>query len=190
MLNPVTDKNRDIIQELETRSQSIKAYGQDYVMKGYTAKRMYFQFEKDGRPFYRFRSDHTRAGKPYVYIYNADGLHDYHYFPSEKKAYRCPTDGAWNESNYEKAREGHFNYDGAVVIGEDIINEKECYLLKHKYQVIAVWKEKGMKLATMKDVQSKSEAMYYKNIDFNIKDEIFEIPPEVKIIQKETSFFE
>ena len=113
------DANARIVADLEARARTIRSYAVDHTIRGKVAKRMYFQFERDEKPFFRFRSDHIRSGKRYVYIYNADGSHDYHYFPDERIAYRCPTNGLWNTGNYDKARDAHFNYQGAVVDGED-----------------------------------------------------------------------
>ena len=45
-----------LIAELESKARKINSYAQDYRIQGMLVKRMYFQFEKNGRPFYRFRS--------------------------------------------------------------------------------------------------------------------------------------
>jgi hypothetical protein len=173
-----------IISELEAQARQINSYGQEYRIRGMLVKRMYFQFEKDGQPFYRFREDLTRAGKRYIYIYNADGQHDYHYYPDEKKAYRSLTNGAWNESNYDKARDWHFDYDDARIIGEEVIRGKSCYLLEMQGSIFAVDKEKGIKLLKMDLSRDISQALYYENIEFDLKDDVFGIPPDVQVIDR------
>ncbi len=173
-----------IIAELESKNKNINSYGQEYRIRGMLVKRMYFQFEKNGQPFYRFREDLIRAGKRYVYIYNVDGVHDYHYYPDEKKACRCPTNGAWNESNYDKARDWHFNYDNARIIGEDIIRGKSCYLLEMQGSIFAVSKEQGIKLAKINLTKDKNQTMVYENIEFDLKDDVFSIPPGVVVTDR------
>jgi hypothetical protein len=145
---------------------------------------MYFQFEKDGQPFYRFREDLTRAGKRYVYIYNADGIHDYHYYPDEKKAYRCPTNGAWNESNYDKARDWHFNYDDAAIIGEEAVRGKSCYMLEMQGSIFAVDKENGIKLLKMDLTRDINQALYYENIEVDLSDDVFGIPADFQVVDR------
>jgi len=179
-----------IIAEMESKARKINSYAQDYKIKGLLVKRMYFQFERNGLPFYRFREDLIRAGKRYVYIYNADEKYDYHYFPDEKKAYQCPTNGAWNEANYERAKDWHFSYKGARIIGEDVISGKECYLLKLQNSIYAVWKEKGIKLAKMRDQKDKSQVVYYKNLEFDLSDDVFSIPSDVVVIDSKECVFE
>lgn len=178
------NSQQSVISELETQARQINSYGQEYRIRGLLVKRMYFQFEKNGQPFYRFREDLTRAGKRYVYIYNADGQHDYHYYPDEKKAYSCPTNGAWNESNYDKARDWHFNYDDAGIIGEEVIRGKSCYLLEMQGSIFAVDKEKGIKLLKMDPSRDINQALYYENIEFDLKDDVFVIPPDVQVVDR------
>jgi len=183
------DDNARIVKDLESRTLAIGSYALDHTIRGKKAKRMYFQFERDGKPFFRFRSDHIRAGKRYVYIYNADGGHDYHYFPDERIAYRCPTNGLWNADNYDKARAAHFNYQGAVVTGEDVIDGRGCYVLKFQNQWIAVWKEKGIALAVMNRPDNKEDAVFYENIQFDLPDDTFAVPAGVTIIDRKDGFF-
>lgn len=171
--------------ELEANVRQIKSYAQDYVVNGMRIKRMYFQFEKDGHPFFRFREDLVRAGKRFVYIYNADGQHDYYYYLDEKKAYRCPTSGAWNETNYEKAQDRHFGYQDAVIIGEDAIDGKACWLLELHHNVYAVWKEKGIKLAKKNNPEDKQYSVFYRYTEFDLGDDVFQIPKDMRVIDKE-----
>jgi len=173
-----------IIAELKSQARQINSYGQEYRIQGMRVKQMYFQFEKNGRPFYRFREDLMRGGKRYVYIYNADGQHDYHYFPDQKKAYRCPTNGAWNESNYDKARNWHFDYEDARIVGEDVIYGKSCYLLEMQGSIFAVWREKGIKLVKMDLNRDKNRAVYYENIEFDLNDDVFGIPSGVVVVDR------
>ncbi|RJP93716.1 MAG: hypothetical protein C4518_05905 [Desulfobacteraceae bacterium] len=184
------DANARIVADLESRARTIRSYALDQTIMGKVAKRMYFQFERDGKPFFRFRSDFIRSGKRYVYIYNADGSHDYHYFPDERIAYRCPTDGRWNADNYGKAREAHFNYQGAVVDGEDVVEGRACYVLKFRNHWLAVWKEKGIALAAMNLPDNKEDAVYYENIEFDLPDDRFAVPAGVTIIDRKDGFFE
>ena len=183
------DENTRIVADLESRARAIRSYALDHTIRGKVAKRMYFQFERDGKPFFRFRSDFIRSGKRYVYIYNADGSHDYHYFPDERTAYRCPTDGRWNADNYGKAREAHFNYQGALVDGEEEIDGRACYLLKFRNHWIAVWKEKGITLAAMNRLDDKEDAVYYENIAFDLPEDLFAVPAGVTIIDRKHWFF-
>ncbi len=185
----IPDINDEIIFQLESKARRINSYAQDYRIKGLLVKRMYFQFEKDGQPFYRFREDLIRSGKRYVYIYNADGKYDYHYFPDEKKAYRCPTNGAWNESNYEKAKDWHFSYKDARIVGEDVIRGKSCFLLEMQNSIFAIWKEKGIKLAKMNLRKDKNQTMVYENMAFDLSDDVFSILGDVRVIdRKECNF--
>ena len=55
------DINNEIILQLESKAREIKSYAQDYKINGLLVKRMYFQFEKNGLPFYRFREDLIRS---------------------------------------------------------------------------------------------------------------------------------
>lgn len=173
-----------IIAELASKARTINSYAQDYRINGLFVKRMYFQFEKDGQPFYRFREDLIRAGKRYVYIYNADGKYDYHYFPDEKKAYRCPTNGFWNELNYEKAKDWHFSYSDARIIGEEVICGKSCFLLEMQGSIFAIGKENGIKLAKMNLEKDKKNTMFYKNIEFDLSDDVFSLPPDVVVTDR------
>ncbi len=185
----VPDRNARIVEDLESRARTIRSYAMDHTIQGKVAKRMYFQFERDGKPFFRFRSDLIRGGKRYVYIYNADGRHDYHYFPDERIAYRCPTDGLWNAGNYDKARKAQFNYHGAVVDGETVIGGRACYLLKFQNHWIAVWKKKGIPLAAMNRPDNAEDAVYYQNIEFDLPDDDFTVPAGVTIIDQKDGFF-
>jgi hypothetical protein len=183
------ESNTGIVNDLESRARATSSYALDHTILGKKAKRMYFQFERNGKPFFRFRSDHNRGGKRYVYIFNADGSHDYHYFPDERIAYRCPTNGLWNAGNYDKARAAHFNYQGAVVTGEDMIDGRACYVLKFQNQWIAVWKEKGIALAAMNQPSNKEDAVFYENIEFDLSDDVFAVPAGVTIIDRKDGFF-
>jgi len=173
-----------MIAELSSKARQIKSYAQDYRINGLLVKRMHFQFEKNRQPFYRFREDLVRSGKRYVYIYNADGQYDYHYYPDDKKAFRCPTSGAWNNSNYAKAKDWHFNYDDALIVGEDIIHGRPCYLLEMQNSIFAVSKEKGIKLSKMNLAKDKKQAMTFENIVFDLKDDVFEIPSDVVVTDR------
>ena len=173
-----------VIADLESKAGTISSYAYDYTINGRLIKRMYFQFEKNGKPFYRFREDLTWGGKKFVYIYNADGKHDYHYYPDQKKAYRCPTSGAWNETNYINARDWHFGYQDAGIIGEDVISGKSCYLLAQHNNVYAVWKEKGVRLAKKNNPNDNQYAVFYDNMEFNLSDDIFTLPPDVVVIDQ------
>lgn len=181
------DSNRtEIMAALSSKARAVHAYAQDYVMDGMRIKRMYYQFEKDGRPFYRFREDLVRGGKPYVYIYNADGEHDYHYFPEAKTACRCPTSGAWNDSNYAKARDWHFGYDDAGIDGEMIVSGESCYLLTMRGGIYAVSMKTGMPIAKMNREKDLSRAVYYENMAFDLNDDVFDLPPDVAVTDRET----
>ena len=173
-----------VIADLESKAAQITSYAEDYRVKGMLIKRMYFQFERNGRPFYRFREELVRSGKRYVYIYNADGEHDYHYFPDEKKAYQCATNHSWNESNYADARKWHFDYSGGRIIGEKTVNGKDCYLVNLKTGTFAIWKERGIKIAKLSDGMDAHQTVYYDNLEFNISDDLFQIPEDVEVIEQ------
>ena len=175
--------------QLEAKARQITSYAADYTVSGMRIKRMYYQFEKDGKPFFRFREDLVRAGKRFVYIYNADGRHDYHYYPDERKAYRCPTNNAWNKTNYEKAQDRHFGYSDAVIIGEDVFEGKACWLLEQHHNVYAVWKEKGIRLAKMNSRKDEKPAIVYENIEFDLSDDVFRIPPDVAVTDRKDCVF-
>ncbi len=179
-----------IISELEAQARQINSYGQEYRIKGLLVKRMYFQFEKNGRPFYRFREDFIRAGKRYVYIYNADGQHDYHYFPDGEKAYRCPTNGSWNESNYDKAKDWHFSYEGARIISQEVIRGKSCYMLELQGSIFAIWKEKGIKVLKTGLTRDENQTLYYENIEFDLSDDLFNTPANVRVIDSKDCIWE
>lgn len=184
-----SDSHDERLVQLEAKARQIKSYAQDYMVGGMWVKRMYFQFEKNGQPFFRFREDMIRAGRRFVYICNADGKHDYHYYPEEKKAYRCPTNTAWNETNYEKAQDRHFGYSDAVIIGEDVINGKACWLLELHHNVYAVWKEKGIRLAKMNTRKDRKPAIVYENFEFDLSDDVFRIPPDVAVTDRKNCIF-
>lgn len=183
------DSHDKRLAQLEAKTRQIKSYAQDYTVSGIRVKRMYFQFEKDGHPFFRFREDLVRAGKRFVYIYNADGRHDYHYYPDAKKAYRCPTNNAWNKTNYGKAQDRHFGYQDAVIIGEDMFAGKACWLLELHHNVYAVWKEKGIRLAKMNNRKDRKPVMVYENIEFDLSDDVFRIPPDVAVTDRKDCVF-
>jgi hypothetical protein len=72
----------------------------------------------------------VNKGRRYVHLGNVDGEHDYHYSPDDAMAYRVNTEGDRDESGYIAKKAWHFDYEEAYVIGEDIVNGKECYLLR------------------------------------------------------------
>lgn len=183
------DENARIVAELETRARAIRSYALDHTTRGKRIKRMYFQFERDGEPFFRFRSDLVRSGRRYTYIYNADGSHDYHYFPDERMAYRSPANGLWNADNYDQARAAHFNYQGARMEGETVIDGRTCYVLKFQNHWLAVWKEKGIALAALNRPDNTEDAVYYENIEFDLPDEVFSLPQGVRVIERKNRFF-
>lgn len=182
----VRDAGRsEILAELAAKARAIDAYALDEVVDGRRIKRMYFQFEKDGRPFYRFREDLVRGGKPYVYIYNADGKHDIHYFPSENRACRCPTSGAWNPSNYAKARNWHFPYDAAKIQGEIRIGGDVCHILSMRGGRYAVSAATGLPLAKLGPDNDLSRAVVFENMDLHVPDDVFSLPPGVRVVERE-----
>jgi hypothetical protein len=182
-------QHRAILLELSARARKISSYAYDFTVQGLRVKRMSFQFEKNGQPFYRFREDLIRSGKRFVYIYNADGVHDYQYYPDEKKAFRCPTGGAWNETNYENARDWHFGYQDGRIIGEDVVLGKSCYLVLLRNNVYAVCKEKGVKLAKKNHPNDKHYAVFYENMEFDLRDDLFRIPADAHLSDREKCDF-
>jgi hypothetical protein len=177
-------RHRAILLELSSKGREISSYAYDCTVQGMWVKRMYFQFEKSGRPFYRFREDLIRGGKRFVYIYNADGIHDYQYYPDDPKAYQCPTSGAWNETNYDKARDWHFDYQDAVIVGQDVIRGKKCRLVKLQNNVYAISDETGVRLAKMNNIDDRTPVMVYEKFEFDLKDEVFEIPAGVRVTEQ------
>ena len=179
---PSTGKydSRAIVNELLTKAMQLDSYAQDYIVRGSPMKRMFFQFSKNDKPFYRFRSEYLRDGKRYVYLFNVDGKHDYHYYPDDAVAYMVPTKGDWNDSNYVKAKAWHFDYEGAQVIGEDLVNGKECFLLRKDQFKMCVWKKHGLIL----DLRRHEDTMFYDNFEMQIPDDLFVLPSGVTIIDK------
>ncbi len=169
-----------IVNELLTKAMQFDSYAQDYIVQGNTVKRMYFQFSKNGRPFYRFRSEYLRNGSPYVHLVNVDGEHDYHYYPDLAVAYRVGTEGDRDESSYMAKKTWHFDYEGAYVIGEDMINGKECYLLRKGKHTMCVWKKHGLQL----DLRGNGGTLYYDNFDLQVPDDLFVLPDGVTITDR------
>ena len=173
-------ESSEIVSELLAKAMKLDTYAQDYVVQGVTVKRMYFQFSRDGMPFYRFRSEYLREGKRYVHLVNVDGEHDYHYYPDQAVAYRVKTEGDRSESSYIAKKTWHFDYEGAYVIGEDMVNGKECYLLRKGKHTFCVWKKHGLQL----DLRMTKNTMYYDNFDFQVPDDLFVLPGGVTIIDQ------
>ena len=169
-----------IVNELFTKAMQLDSYAQDYIVQGVTVKRMYFQFSKNGRPFYRFRSEYLRDGRRYIHLGNVDGEHDYHYFPDDAVAYRVNTGGDRDEPGYIAKKAWHFDYVEAYVIGEDLVNGKECYLLRKGKNTFCVWKEHGLQL----DLRMPKGVMYYDNFDLLVPDDLFVLPGGVTIIDQ------
>jgi len=169
-----------IVNELLIKAMQLDSYAQDYIVLGFPVKRMFFQFSRNGKPFYRFRSEYLRDGKRYVFLYNVDGKYDYHYYPDDAVAYRVHTKGAWNDSNYDKAKAWHFDYEGAQVIGEDLVNGKECFLLRIDKYKTCVWKKHGLRL----DLRMPEGTLFYDNSEMQVPDDLFVLPSGVTIIDQ------
>ena len=169
--------SKAILNALLTKAMQLDSYALDYIVEGVTVKRMYFQFSKNGKPFYRFRSEYLRDGKRYVHLVNVDGEFDYHYYPDDSKAYRVHTAGDLDESSYIAKKEWHFDYEGAQVIGEDLVNGKECYLLRKDKHTFCVWKKYGLQLYQ----QTDKGKLFYDNYEMQVPDELFMLPGRVTI---------
>ena len=183
------EQHRALLLELSSKGRDISSYAYDCVVQGKWIKRMYFQFEKNGRPFYRFREDLIRGGRRFVYIYNADGVHDYQYYPDDNKAFQCPTSGAWNETNYDKARDWHFDSQDGVIVGQEVICGQKCRLVKLQNNIYAISDETGVRLAKMNQITDKTPAMVYENFEFDLNDDVFEMPSGVRIINRKECLF-
>ena len=175
-----TYNSHTIVNDLLTKAMLLDSYAQDYIVQGDTIKRMFFQFSKNGQPYYRFRSEYVRDGKRFIHLVNVDGEYDYHYYPDDKVAYRIRTEGDWNESTYIAKKEWHFDYEGAYVIGEDVVNGKECYLLQKGKNTFCVWKKYGLQL----DLRMPKGVMFYDNFDLQVTDDLFVLPDGVKNIDQ------
>lgn len=175
--------SQKIIGDLESRILHIDSYAVDYIMYDRTIKRMYFLFKKDGRDFYMFRSDYTENGKPGIKLYNVDGKYDYAYYPEMKMAVRRPTTFQWNESNYSKARRWHADYGKFKVVGEEVVNGQDCYVLENGDTVVTVWKEKGLQ-TSMRKKSGDGTRMFYGNYAFNVGEETFTIPEGTSVSEQ------
>ena len=169
-----------IVSELLAKAMKLDSYAQDYIVQGVSVKRMYFQFSRNGMPFYRFRSEYLHEGKRFVHLVNVDGEHNYQYYPDEAVAYRVKTEGNRSESSYIANKNWHFDYKGADVAGEDVVNGKECYLLQKDEHTLCVSKKYGLQL----DLRFPEGVMYYDNFDLKVSDDLFVLPETVRIIDR------
>jgi hypothetical protein len=179
--------SKEIIDELTLKAMKIDSFANDYIVNGQVVKRMAFQFSKDGNPFYRFRSEYQMNGKKIINFINLDGQYDYEFYPDDNIAYRKEKSAdSWNEQNYDQAKKWHFNYDDMNVVGEDVVNGKECYLLKSSDgSKMCIWKEYGVQLDLRFNQNGVNGVMYYDNFEFNLDDNLFIIPESVKIVDKQ-----
>lgn len=168
-----------IIKDLTEKASKPDAFAHTISFDGKSEKKMFFRFMKDGRPHYSFRSEHELNGKPYIYLYNIDG-YDYECYPATQTAYRLPTNGNWNESNYGGARLFHFNYKNAKVIGEDKVKDEECYILSEEEGESCVSKTTGHRLY----MKSKNGTMFYEDLTTDVPDTQFVVPPFLKVVDK------
>ncbi len=168
------------IADLKAKTKRFDSYAQDYIFQGQPVKRMSFLFKKKGKDFYVIRSDYFQNGVKYSRLFNVDGKYDYEYSPKDKIAYRRPTQSTWNESNYAKAKDWHFNFDGFEVVGEKQIAGKDFYLMEDGEDVITVSKETGLKTSLIRKDINKPP-LEYGNFEFNLSEDEFTIPSETQI---------
>lgn len=175
--------DQEIIKKLESNAHSLDSYAQDYIIKDKVVKRMYFLFEKTGKSIYTFRSEYLKNGKQFICFSNVNGEYDFDYYPDEKLAIRYRVSDNWNETNYSRARKWHFNYSDSKVIGETIVDGKDCYVLNKKNIVITIWKEKGIPIS-LSNKGSESKELKYGNFAFNLDSSLFVIPNGTRIIDR------
>lgn len=168
-----------ITKDLTEKAYKADAYAHTIAFLGQKQKRMFFRFMKDGRPHYSFRSEYELNGQPYIYLYNIDGF-DYECYPAQQTAYRTPTDGNWNESNYGGAKLWHFDYKKASVIGEDKVKDEECYILAEEEGESCLSKTTGHRLY----MKQKNGTMFYEDMTTDVADEQFTVPPFLKVVDK------
>ncbi|HEX6124740.1 MAG TPA: hypothetical protein VFZ23_05140 [Pyrinomonadaceae bacterium] len=169
-----------IVADLLSKANRHDSYAQDYVIQGHVIKRMYFQFKKNGRDYYSYRSDYNNNGVKLVRLFNVEGKYDYEYYPETKTAIRRPKKGEWDENNYADAKKWHFNFDGYEVVGERQVNGKDCYVLESNDSVITVWKENGLQ-TSLSSKGAERPPLEYDNFEFDLSEDIFTIPNETQI---------
>jgi hypothetical protein len=169
-----------IMCELENLSHKT-SFAYDMVLPStkQTVKRMFFQ-----EPGIRMRTEWIRDGQNYVFISREEG--NYEYFPDKKIAYFTP---GIKKSDTQEKKCIPEDLEKFTIIGEDKIENKDCYVAnflldnngsKTKAST-CIWKDTGQNLYLKADDKT---IWYYDNYEFNISDELFNIPRDVKIINK------
>lgn len=179
----VTYDSKTITRDLELKASQLDSFAQDYIVMGKPVKRMWFLFKRNDKDFYMFRSDHLTDKKKKIHFSNLDGKYDCDYFPEENIAYRYPKKSEWTESNYGQAKSWHFDYKGAIVVGEEVLNGIDCFVLEKDEYVMTISKKTGLQTS----LKSKGQpyALEYGNFEFDLEPPIFSIPPDVKIVDKQ-----
>lgn len=178
-------QSQAIIDDLIKKALTIDSFAQDFVILGQVVKRMSFKFVKDGEPFFMMRSEYTMNGKRFVHLFNIDGQNNYEYYPDDNIAFRVKKGpDEWNETNYNEAKNTFLaNFGGATVIDEKTVGDKDCYLLLFDNEFMnCVWKEKGIALDALNE---NGDYMFFKNIEFNLSDDLFRLPDGVEIVDKQ-----
>lgn len=145
-------------------------------MYGQVLKRMSFLFKKNGKDFYTFRSDYSKNGNTQIRLFGVDGKYDFEYWPQERIAVRRPTKGNWNETNYAKAKDWHFNLDGYEVVDEKVVNGKDCYVMEGAEDIVTVWKQNGMKTSLLSKRGNDGQPLIWDNFAFGLSEDEFSIP--------------
>ena len=163
---------------LEDKSKTV-SYSYDMVMpdSGVVVKRMYFDVSSKF-----LGSTWIRNGEKYIFISKENG--SYEYFPDKKIAYFTPAKETPSALVDKKCtREDVQNY---TLVKEDRVKDKDCYkfkILTNNSEVLysCISKETGLNLS----LEDKGGIVwYYDNYEFNIDKNRFELPLDVKIIQK------
>jgi len=169
-----------ITERLEERAFQIDSYAQDYVVQGEPVKRMFFLFKKDGKDYYTFRSDYVSDSRRLIRLFNVDGKFDYDYLPQDNLAFRRETTTLWNDENYDRAKNWHFDYSHFLITGEKTIHGVENYVLDNGDTVLTVRKDLGIQ--TSSHSRTSGKTIEYKNFEFQLKPDIFVLPLGVQII--------
>lgn len=158
------------------------AYDMVQPQSGQKVKRMYFA----KMPNTSMRSEWINNWEKYVFISNEKWT--YEYYPDKKTAYFKLSEKT--ASVDYKCSEKKIKEWGVKIIGQDIVDGDDCYLFEYKME----WWVKPVECRSIKSgqktrlewitSQGKRTLWYYKNYEFDLSDDLFEIPKDVTIINQ------
>jgi hypothetical protein len=186
--NLIYENSNEIMCDLYNKVYSINSFGYDLLdSEKRKIKRMYFVLDKN-----LMRSEWINEGENYIFISNNTG--HYEYFPERNQAEFTIYESEKMIKEFECSEET-IQKEGYKIIGEEIINNKKCYLAiidttipgkNIRFMPADCFSKEGLKLAGGRYNKEGFKIDYYHdNFEFNLSPDLFKIPKDVEVIFKE-----